>query len=70
LKPLEQAVSMTFHTDIDVSDMLTMFTQSVPLEGGDQYIASIASIYNNLATKDPEVIQTLAADWYWERSFR
>lgn len=70
LKPPEQIVSMTFHTDIDVYDMLTMFTQSVPLEGGDQYLSSMTSIYNILAAEDPEVIKTLSEDWYWERSHR
>ncbi|ERF72734.1 hypothetical protein EPUS_04787 [Endocarpon pusillum Z07020] len=70
LKPPEQIVSMNFHTDIDVYDMLTMFTQSVPLEGGDQYLSSMTSIYNMLAVEDPEVIKTLFEDWYWERSHR
>ncbi|KAH8670608.1 hypothetical protein BGZ61DRAFT_497744 [Ilyonectria robusta] len=70
LKPLELAVSMTFHTDIDVGDILSMFIQSTPLSGGEQYIASISSVYNYIAQREPEVLKALADDWYWERSFR
>lgn len=70
LKPPEQTVPMTFHTDIDVYDMLTMFTQTVPLDGGHQYLSSMASVYNILAAEDPGTIKTLSEDWYWERSHR
>ncbi|KAH7019026.1 hypothetical protein EDB80DRAFT_676035 [Ilyonectria destructans] len=70
LKPLELPVPMTFHTDIDVGDTVSLFTQSVPLSGGEQYLASIASVYNDILEREPEVLKTLAADWYWERLFR
>ncbi|KAK7398068.1 hypothetical protein QQX98_012554 [Neonectria punicea] len=56
--------------DIDVSDILSMFIQSTPLSGGEQYIASISSVYNYLVQKEPEVLKALADDWYWERSYR
>jgi len=61
---------MAFHTDIDTGDILTMFVQSTPLEGGDQYIASMATMYNELLESDPEALKTLAEDWYWERAYR
>ncbi|KPM41014.1 hypothetical protein AK830_g5515 [Neonectria ditissima] len=70
LKPLELAVSMSFHTDIDVGDMLSLFVQSTSLSGGEQYIASISSMYNYIVKREPEVLKTLTDDWYWERSFR
>lgn len=70
MKPLELPVPMTFHTDIDVGDTVSLFTQSVPLSGGEQYLASIASVYNDILEREPEVLKTLAADWYWERLFR
>ena len=70
LRPPELKRPMTFHTDIDVHGMLTMFTQSVALEGGDQYLASMTSIYNILAVEEPAVLKTLAEDWYWERMDR
>jgi hypothetical protein len=44
---------MTFHTDVDTGDMLSMFLQSVPLEGGDQFLASMASVYNDLMSHNP-----------------
>jgi len=70
LKPSEQSVAMGFHTDVDQGDIVGLFTQSVPLEGGEQYIASMASVYNDLAKTDPGVLKTLAKDWYWEIAFR
>ncbi|KAK4170967.1 hypothetical protein QBC36DRAFT_340879 [Triangularia setosa] len=70
LSPLELAKPMTFHTDIDVGDMVSLFVQSTPLEGGDQYLAPIASIYNDLMKRDPEVLRVLAENWYWERVHR
>ncbi|KAK0659161.1 hypothetical protein QBC41DRAFT_287264 [Cercophora samala] len=70
LNPLELAKPMTFHTDIDVGDMVSLFVQSTPLEGGDQYLAPIASIYNDLMKRDPEVLRILSENWYWERVHR
>lgn len=60
---------MKFHTDIDVYDMLALFTLSTAERGGDQYLASMTSIYNILAAEDPKVLQTLSQDWYWERKY-
>ena len=70
LRPLEQSVGMGFHTDIDVGDILSMFVQAMPLEGGHNYIASINTAYNLLAKSDPEVLNTLFAKWHWEREYR
>jgi Taurine catabolism dioxygenase TauD, TfdA family len=61
---------MQFHTDIDVFDMLALFTLSTAERGGDQYLASMTSIYNILATEDAKILQTLSQDWYWERKYR
>jgi hypothetical protein len=61
---------MTFHTDVDTGDMLSMFLQSVPLEGGDQFLASMASVYNDLMSHNPEALKRLSENWYWERSHR
>ncbi|KAK3347092.1 hypothetical protein B0T25DRAFT_485296 [Lasiosphaeria hispida] len=70
LTPLELATPMGFHTDVDTGDMLSLFTQSTPLEGGDQQLASVASIYNDLKKRNPDVLQMLTEDWYWERAHR
>jgi hypothetical protein len=70
LKPLEQSMSMGFHSDIDVGDIVSMFVQTVPLEGGHQYLASINSIYNLLVKSDPDVLNVLSDKWYWERTYR
>jgi len=61
---------MTFHTDIDVGDMVSLFVQSTPLSGGDQYLAPIASIYNDLMARDPDVLRVLSENWHWERVHR
>lgn len=61
---------MGFHTDTDVGDILTMFTQSLPEKGGNQYLSSIGAIYNTLATKDAKILKALADNWYWEKAFR
>jgi hypothetical protein len=63
-------MSMGFHTDVDVGDIVSMFVQAVPLEGGHQYLASINSIYNLLVKSDPDVLNVLSDKWYWERTYR
>ncbi|KAI9150894.1 Taurine hydroxylase-like protein SAT17 [Paramyrothecium foliicola] len=70
LRPLELSCSMEFHTDVDNGNIVSMFTQSLPLQGGEQYLASVGTIYNTLVEKDAEVIKTLSQNWYWERNWR
>lgn len=70
LRPLELSVSMGFHTDIDVYDMLTMFTQTMPEKGGEQHLVSVAAMYNILAENNPDILRLLSEDWYWERMNR
>lgn len=61
---------MTFHSDVDTGDMLSMFVQSLAFEGGDQHVASIASIYNHLIVTDHNVIKLLSNNRYRERAHR
>ncbi|KAJ8106768.1 hypothetical protein ONZ43_g6949 [Nemania bipapillata] len=64
--PNEITIPMDFHTDVDAGDMLSLYTLGLPKQGGDQYLASFWTIYNELAEKEPEVLATLASDWRYE----
>lgn len=63
LEPPDQAVSMNFHTDADSGNLLTLFTQSLPEEGGEQYLASLGEIFNDLADSDPSALNLLTRRW-------
>lgn len=63
LEPPDQAVSMDFHTDADSGNLLTLFTQSLPEEGGEQYLASLSEIFNDLADSDPSALNLLTRRW-------
>lgn len=63
LEPPDQAVSMDFHTDADSGNLLTLFTQSLPEEGGEQYLASLGEIFNDLADSDPSALNLLTRRW-------
>lgn len=63
LEPPDQAVSMNFHTDADSGSLLTLFTQSLPEEGGEQYLASLGEIFNDLADSDPSALNLLTRRW-------
>ena len=70
LNPLERSVAMGFHTDCDSPSMLSMFFQTLPEQGGEQFLSSIATAYNELVLTDPKVLETLSQDWYWEKVWR
>lgn len=70
LKPPELAQPMSFHTDVDTGDILTMFIQRPSLKGGDQFIAPMASVYNDLMEHNPQAVRLLTEDWFWERAYR
>jgi hypothetical protein len=70
LIPPFKDVEMKFHSDVDVHDMLALFTLGTAAKGGDQSLASMTSVYNVLAAEDPEALQILSENWYWERSYR
>jgi hypothetical protein len=55
-----------FHTDVDAGDILSLFTMMLSKTGGQQYLTSFWSVYNDLAQHNPEVLQVLASDWRYE----
>ncbi|CAH0020748.1 unnamed protein product [Clonostachys rhizophaga] len=64
--PNELTSSMDFHTDVDAGDILSLFTMRLSKSGGQQYLTSFWSVYNDLAQHNPEVLQVLASDWRYE----
>uniref|UniRef100_A0A8H7K6Q5 TauD/TfdA-like domain-containing protein n=1 Tax=Bionectria ochroleuca TaxID=29856 RepID=A0A8H7K6Q5_BIOOC len=64
--PNELTSSMDFHTDVDAGDILSLFTMRLSKTGGQQYLTSFWSVYNDLAQHNPEVLQVLASDWRYE----
>ena len=51
-----------------MTDVLTLQVREKPASGGEQYVASFYSIYNELSRNDPEVLAILAKDWDWPSS--
>jgi len=55
--------SQPFHNDT-VTDVLGLFTQSCSKDGGQSMLASVWTVYNELAATRPDLIHTLAkSDW-------
>jgi Taurine catabolism dioxygenase TauD, TfdA family len=55
-----------FHND--VCDILAMYVQEEAAEGGESHFASCAKIYNEIVTKRPDVIHTLAdPSWIFDK---
>lgn len=48
-----------------MADILGLYVKEKSLKGGEQYIASFWSIYNELMRTNPSILQTLARDWAW-----
>jgi hypothetical protein len=51
-----------------MADILALQVRGQAASGGDQYVASFHSIYNELVETDPEVLEILAKDWDWPPS--
>lgn len=64
--PNELTTQMNFHTDVDAGDILSLFTLSLPLSGGQQHLVSFPTVYNTLSVHHPDVLQTLAQPWRYE----
>ncbi|VUC30723.1 unnamed protein product [Clonostachys rosea] len=67
LRPTELSVRMDFHTDADAGAILALFTEQTAQTGGEQYLSSFWHCYNIMSRDKPEVIDTLAEDWHWEK---
>ncbi|KAF2676403.1 Clavaminate synthase-like protein [Lentithecium fluviatile CBS 122367] len=68
LEPAKQPHKMNFHADRFMADILALHVREKAASGGEQYIASFQSIYNELMVTDPEVLAILAKDWDWPPS--
>ena len=45
-----------------------MYVQEQAVEGGESHLASCAKVYNEIATKRPDVIHTLAEpNWIFDK---
>lgn len=53
-----------FHTDW--GDVVGLYCLSTAAEGGTSRLASISTIYNELAQKRPDIIQVLAGNWAFD----
>lgn len=50
-----------FHTD--VGDIIALFALGAAEEGGESYLSSSWTVYNELAATRPDLIRTLAEPW-------
>ncbi|MCJ1445531.1 MAG: hypothetical protein MMC23_006036 [Stictis urceolatum] len=64
--PNERTQFMNFHTDVDAGDILSLFTLGLPESGGRQHLVSFATVYNDLAANEPDVLVELAKNWRYE----
>ncbi|KAK2028632.1 TfdA family taurine catabolism dioxygenase TauD [Colletotrichum zoysiae] len=62
--PAYTADKQVFHTD--VGDIVSLFALSTAAEGGKSKLASIARVYNEIASRRPDLIHTLTEDWHFE----
>ena len=46
-------------------DIIAMYVRQNAEVGGEQFIASFWSIYNQLMEESPETLRVMAEDWRW-----
>jgi hypothetical protein len=51
----------SFHSD--KCEILALYALDIAPRGGKTFISSAWRLYNELATKQPDVLKTLAGDW-------
>ena len=49
------------HTD--PGDVIGMFALATAAQGGESILSSTSTLYNSLATRRPDLIETLSQDW-------
>jgi hypothetical protein len=59
--PAYTAEKQVFHTDI--GDVIALFALGAAAEGGESYLSSSWTVYNELAATRPDLIRTLAEPW-------
>lgn len=59
--PAYTTEKQVFHTDI--GDVIALFALGVAEEGGESYLSSSWTVYNELAATRPDLIRTLAEPW-------
>ncbi|KAF3032513.1 hypothetical protein E8E11_002070 [Didymella keratinophila] len=68
LEPAKQAHRMNFHADRFMADVVALYVREKAASGGEQYVASFQSIYNELSSNHPKALTTLMEDWVWPPS--
>jgi hypothetical protein len=48
-----------------MADIVALFVLEKASSGGEQYVASFQSIYNELSKNYPEALAALMVDWEW-----
>lgn len=59
--PAYTTEKQVFHTDI--GDVIALFALGTAEEGGESYLSSSWTVYNDLAATRPDLIRTLAEPW-------
>jgi hypothetical protein len=59
--PAYTAEKQVFHTD--VGDVIALFALASAEEGGESFLSSSWTVYNELAATRPDLIRTLAEPW-------
>ncbi|MCJ1282520.1 hypothetical protein MMC26_001843 [Xylographa opegraphella] len=62
--PSNQAGPLLFHTDL--GHILSLFTVSQSLTGGEFYLADTRKVWEKLKDRRPDLATTLLDDWAWE----
>jgi hypothetical protein len=63
--PAYTAEKQVYHTDI--GDVIALFALSNAAEGGESYLSSSWTVYNELAATRPDLIRTLAEPWDFDK---
>jgi len=66
LAPGNQSIPMGFHSDN--GDNVSLYCRQVAASGGELYLSSVWTIYNELAAYHKDELRTLAEPWQWQLS--
>ncbi|KAK0654212.1 hypothetical protein DIS24_g5387 [Lasiodiplodia hormozganensis] len=56
---------LKFHADRNYADIIALFVKSQGAYGGNQYLSSFWTVFNDLRVSNPQALEILAQDFPW-----
>ncbi|KAH8880119.1 Clavaminate synthase-like protein [Thozetella sp. PMI_491] len=65
LHPSKTMAPLKFHADRKLANTIALYVKTTASRGGNQYLASFWTVYNQMMAERPELLRVLAQDFPW-----